>query len=196
MILLDRDEKTVYDSGSYDPFSEEYKNSWKLISPKSGPDLIYHYICVDKTKTESTIDSTEKQTDEEILPEPIKIDSIKKSDGFEVKKIRWAKHEDYERVVIDIFKGDKPVEKPTNYNVSEEEGKNRLRVEFKDYNKFSAEIPDLKDSGFISKIYNENDRKDQTKNNFVIVIDLKKQVEYKSFELENPGRIVIDLNDD
>ena len=88
-----------------------------------------------------------------------------------------------------------PIKKPVQYNVTELEGKNKLIVELNDYNSFSAEFPILEESSFIGKMYKVKSQKENNVNNYKLHIDLKKPVKYEVFELENPGRVVIDITE-
>ena len=43
--LFDSEDKEIYDSGEFNPFSDDFDSAWKLITPVSGPDLVNTYVC-------------------------------------------------------------------------------------------------------------------------------------------------------
>jgi len=195
LILLDRDEETVYDSGSFDPYLDEYSKSWKLISPKSGPDLIYQYLCSNKLKIPSPEQKTASHDKKDLLPKQIIINEQNNMAELDIKNIRWAKHKGFERLVFDIYNGKNPVKKPEIYNVTKLDDKNKLKVEVDDLKSVSAKFPNIKKSSILKKIYKKQNINESEKANYYIYIDFEESSDYKFFTMQEPGRIVIDFRD-
>lgn len=139
---------------------------------------------------------------------------------FFLKDINWGKHEDFERVTITVIPQDKnplPYYKvslkenskdslPGSENVAVDQdllrelGQFRLEVYISDISAYdiSQTIPkqvytkgDLDiQSEFINKIKVYYPKEDNT---IVILIGLKNKIPFKTFTLQNPSRIVVDL---
>ncbi len=190
--LLNSEDKEIYDSGEFNPFSDDFDNAWKLITPVSGPDLVNTYVC--------KLDHS--YTQEENVPEwmrkketgPLESPSLTKSEGsskISLKEIRWALRADgTERLVFDIYDGDEKISRPDNYKVIDEAKDFAFDVLFIDYKEVETTLPDITKSEIIKEIIISNDDEN---NGINIKFLLKTSPVYKVFEVENPGRLVIDF---
>lgn len=189
--LLDDKDEVIFDSGAYNPYSDELKESWKLITPLSGPDLINTYVCkLDQETNKSASDSPKWMRSKE-TPE---ISIIPKMDGdavYSVKEVRWAMRDGgMERVVFDIYSGKEKAPKPENFEVIDEARDNKMDILFRNYENTGTNLPDLGQSKLIKEIIVSKDEVGQGVN---VEILLKNYPSYEIIEVENPGRLVIDF---
>ena len=190
--LLNSKDELIYDSGEFNPFTQDYDNAWKLITPKSGPELVDTYVC----KMEHTI------TEDDYVPDwmkkketgPIESPSLSKnisSSTTSLKDIRWAMRDDgSERLVFDIFSNEEKVSKPDNYKVIDEAKDNAMDIFFTGYEDVETNLPDLEESKIIKEIIKSYDEENKGVN---IKINFKISPDYNVFEVENPGRLVVDF---
>lgn len=190
--LRNSKDEIIYDSGEFNPFEQDFDNAWKLITPASGPDLVNTYVC----KLEHTI------TQDDYVPDWMKkkkagaleSPSLSKnltSSKFSLKDIRWAMRDDgSERLVFDIYSDEEKVSKPDNYKVIDEARDNAMDILFTGYENVETTLPDLGQSKIIKEIvrsYNEDNKGVNIKIIFNVSPD------YNVFEVENPGRLVVDF---
>ncbi len=112
----------------------------------------------------------------------------KLSDGRDVKRIRHGVHPGMERVVIDIFGSNRPVNRPSSFRV-EPDG-HSLLVTVTGVRHFSATFPRAypgdRVTGYERVVYEDD-------SGFQFRILTRQPPSYEVFELQKPGRIVIDL---
>ena len=122
----------------------------------------------------------------------------KMTDSLDVRTVRWHKHEEYERLVFDIYAwggvfGDSPYQQTNEtglYQIGkEEEGSLSLDGELSGYRDFSAKMPTLNKSKLIKKMQVFPNHE----NSFLFTLTLKSPASYKVFTLKNPARIIIDI---
>lgn len=118
------------------------------------------------------------------------------TDGIDVSKIRLANQKKYERLVLDFkefsFDGSgSKVSKPCYFEVQIVDG-NKSIITLNGARGITADLPAL-DSGnlieTIEKVYPEDDSMVQ------LIINYKKSINQRIFELHNPGRLVIDIKE-
>ena len=208
LILINNEEKIIYNSGSFDPFTDDYTDSWSSVLPDSGPEVIYNYSCKNE-KSLTEIEIAEEIEKEEINNKDISINKDiavtggETTDGLDVKKVRWAKHKNYERLVFDIYKwggydkpeGIEPAIKPGHFRISKNSEDNILNLKLSGYRAFSASFPDIEESSFIKNITMNKNEEIADDSSFFLLIELKKAVEFKVLELESPARIALDLKE-
>lgn len=203
IILINDKGETVYNSGSFDPFTKEYEDAWNFVIPDSGPNLIYKYSC-GKEISPSTTEVAKKAKQRNNNNKLVKTESYSGgeiTDGLDIKRIRWAKHKDYERLVFDIYKwggyekpeGLEPADKPGHFKITRMIIDNTLKIQFNGYRAFTANIPNFENSNFIRNISLNTDEENADDSGFLLQIELRKPVEYKVLELKSPARIVIDF---
>ena len=193
VMLLDDKDKIIYDSGAFNPFSDDFKNAWKLITPISGPDLVNTYVCKlnsDNTQTAKKVPEWMRKSEKKPFEAPLFSKSAE-NEKNNLKEIRWAKREEnQERLVFDIYIGEEKANKPENYEIIENKDDSILIVEFKNYEIAKPLLPDLENSNFVDGIKIENEEESEK---IYIKIKLRNSPVYKVFEVENPGRLVIDF---
>ena len=193
VILLDDNNEVIYDSGKFDPYSSELKDTWKLIKPLSGPDLINTYVCkLEPEKNQTAKKSPEWMKKQE--PKELEIPSLNKIESggnYSLAEIRWAlRDEGMERLVFDIYSGNEKVSKPENYEIIDEARDMAMDVFFKGYENTGTTLPDLAKSNIIKEIVVSNN---EDANGVNIKLLFKNSPAYEVFEVENPGRLVIDF---
>jgi len=190
--LINSNDEEVYDSGKFNPFSNDYDTAWKLITPVSGPDLVDTYVCkLDHSNSQD--DNTPDWMRKKELG-PIKSPSLTKNTGsgkISLKEIRWAmRNNGNERLVFDLYNGEEKVSKPDNYKVIDEARDNAFDILLIDYENIETSLPELTQSKIIKEIIISNDKENEGVN---IKLLLRNSPTYKVFEVENPGRLVIDF---
>ena len=190
--LTNSKDEEIYDSGEFNPFSEDFDKAWKLVIPASGPDMVNTYVC--KLDHDNTRDDNVPEWMRKREAETLEAPSLSKnimSSKISLKDIRWAMRDDgSERLVFDIYSGEEKVSKPDNYKVIDEAKDKAMDILFTGYESVETTLPDLGQSKIIEKISISNDEENQGVN---IKIIFKISPEYKVFEVENPGRLVVDF---
>lgn len=193
VMLIDADDKVIYDSGEFDPFTTEFESSWKLITPVSGPDLVNTYVCKldDETREASrNVPEWMRKKDNTEIEMPSLTKNTVQGD-MNLREIRWAQRESgSERLVLDLYKGDEKMAKPAGYEVVDEARDQKFDIILNGYKTVETKIPDFEESTIIREILiTEN----TDKGSLNIEIKLKSSPSYEVFEVENPGRLVIDF---
>ena len=121
------------------------------------------------------------------------------ADGLDVKNVRWGKHDDFERLVFDVYKWGGPT-KPAGFVPNDYPGS--FEIKFKDeftlllnlsgYRAFTASSPDLYSSEFLEVAELQKGEIGE-ESNFVFLIKLKRPAKLEVFELYSPARIVVDF---
>lgn len=190
--LTNSKDELIYDSGEFNPFTEDFDEAWKLITPASGPDLVNTYVCkLEHTFTpDDNVPEWMKKKEAETLESPSLSKNIMSS-KISLKDIRWAMRDDgSERLVFDIYSGEEKISKPDNYKVIDEAKDNAMDILFTGYENVETTLPDLGQSKIIKEINLSYDEENKGVN---IKIIFKTSPEYKAFEVENPGRLVVDF---
>lgn len=120
-----------------------------------------------------------------------------RTDGIDIGKIRWSKQDGYERIVLDMHEftyGDPGdvVDIVCYYEIVYYEGSNKSIISLFGARGIGGEIPDLSNSALISSIEKNYPPSDSE---VEVIMKYKKPVELRIFELNNPGRIVIDIRE-
>jgi hypothetical protein len=119
---------------------------------------------------------------------------------LDIKRVRWHKHNGFERVVLDVFQyngmfTDKNfilTNKTGTFQIGKEKaGSLELDGEVKGFRSFSANIPNF----YKSKLIESMEVFTEDSSAFIFTINLKKSTSYKVFTLTKPARIIIDLKD-
>jgi len=119
---------------------------------------------------------------------------------LDIRRIRWHKHNGFERVVFDCYRYNGVLGKKS-YILSKDTGvyeigkdkKDALEIdgEIKGYTSFLASPPSFYKSKLIDSIEILKEDNDA----YLFTLHLKKSTPYRVFTLNNPARIVIDLKD-
>ena len=193
VMLLDVNDKVIYDSGEYNPFTTEFESSWKLITPVSGPDLVNTYVCkLDDDAREASRNVPEWMRKKE--KSDIEMPSLTKNTvqgDMNIREIRWAARDNgSERLVFDLYNGNEKMAKPGGYEVVDEARDQKFDIVLNGYKSIETKIPDFDESSIISEILITENTDNGSLN---IEIKLKSSPSYEVFEVENPGRLVIDF---
>lgn len=119
----------------------------------------------------------------------------KLTDGRDIRRIRWARQEGYERIVLDVYAGNydglgPAVPRACHFEVSYDPETLLLKVAVAGTRRFTATFPNTAGSGLV-RSFKKIPVYDDSAHSFSV--QLASPVEYEVFELKNPGRIVIDL---
>lgn len=145
-------------------------------------------------------ENNESQDDENTSEENVLLDGFIASGYFNggsvildqsVSSIRLGSHEDYDRLVIDLSSSeDDDAQSISNYNTYFDGSE--ISIVFTNVDSMSDLSLSLSEDSIISSVTSEyvNSNKDGV----IIRINLKENViGYKAFELESPGRLVVDI---
>lgn len=125
------------------------------------------------------------------------------TDGLDVKRIRWADRDGFERLVFDIYKWGGPTNPegilpnlyPGTYEfkfINEKE----VLANIEGYRAFTAEVPKFEKSELIREIRININEADASDTGFSFTIFFKKPVRVEVFELYSPARIVVDVKEE
>ncbi len=131
------------------------------------------------------------------LAEPQAVQGGEITDGRDLRRIRWGRHPDFERVVLDIYEGaydekGPAVSIPCYFVVEYEYYPFRFIVTLGGIRAINAELGEVPQSSLIRETYSLPYLDDS---GFKLALALNRPVEYEVFELHEPGRIVIDLRE-
>ena len=112
------------------------------------------------------------------------------SDELEVGKIREGHHEEYIRLVFDVYNESGYANSVGHYEAIYNRHKKDISVKLSGYRKFSASFPSFSHSSVIEKIYFEKYLDDS---GFKFHIKLRQDAKLKIFDLPNPARLVFDI---
>jgi len=119
------------------------------------------------------------------------------NDGLDLGGIRVSETAESVRLVLDSYRLDsqgkrtQKVNRAGTYSFVYSPEKRLLSGSISGYRTFSAELPHFSRNSLIEKIYMDKDLDDT---GFRFHIKFRDDVSVKVFDLENPGRIVIDAN--
>ena len=109
---------------------------------------------------------------------------------LDVIKIREGKHEEYLRLVFDVYDKDRPAKTIGAYDAKYSSSQKDITVILHGYQKFSAPLPSFPLSSVIEQIYFEQYPKSK---GFKFHVKLRQNAKVKIFELKNPARLVFDI---
>jgi len=117
------------------------------------------------------------------------------TDGRDLRSIRWGRHPDFERIVLDIYKGayqekGPPARVPCFFQVEYQYYPFRLTITLRGIRARHAQLGEFPGSELIHQAYMLPFLDDS---GFKLALALEGAVEYEVFELHDPARIVIDV---
>ena len=130
------------------------------------------------------------------LTVPATIQGGEITDGRDLKRIRWGRHSDFERIVFDIYEvkydqqQEYPAEKPCFFDIKYEYYPPRFVITLHGIRQRSAEYKTFLKSQLIQDTYLIPYLDDA---GIKFAVELNQPVEYEIFSLSKPGRIVIDI---
>lgn len=113
-----------------------------------------------------------------------------KVNGLEVRNIREGRHDDYLRLVLDVFDASKPAYSVGKYEAKYNASKKSISVILYGYKGFTAAIPSFAPSSMVEQIYFEQYPKEK---GLKFYIQLRHESKVRVFDLKNPARLVFDI---
>lgn len=111
-------------------------------------------------------------------------------DGLEVKSIREGRHEDYIRLVFDVYDGSQSAYAVGDYKANYNPNSNNITVVLNGYRKFTASLPSFSYNSEIEQIYFDKYLDDS---GYKFHIKLRDNAKVRVFDLKNPARLVFDI---
>jgi len=113
------------------------------------------------------------------------------SSGLDIHSIRVGKHDDYIRMVMDVYKGSKKAPTVGSYSAKYYADKDEIVVTLNGYNKFSASLPSFPANSVVKQIVFGNHKKNE--DSYKFSIKLRQEAKVRIFDLKNPARLVFDI---
>ena len=110
--------------------------------------------------------------------------------GLDVVKIREGRHEEYIRLVFDVYDKGKPAKSIGRYDAKYTSSQEDISVVLHGYQKFSAPLPSFPHDSVIEQVHFDQYPKNK---GFKFHIKLRQNAKVKIFELKNPARLVFDI---
>lgn len=111
-------------------------------------------------------------------------------DGLEVKSIREGRHEDYIRLVFDVYDGSQSAYSVGDYKANYNAKMNDITVVLNGYRKFTAPLPSFSHDSEIEQIYFDKYLDDS---GYKFHIKLRDNATVRIFDLKDPARLVFDI---
>ncbi len=112
------------------------------------------------------------------------------SSGLDVHNIRVGQHDDYTRLVMDIYKGSHKAKSVGSYSAKYYANRDEIVVTLSGYSKFSAPLPSFPLNSIIKQIVFDEQKSD---NSYRFSIKLRKEAKVRIFDLKNPARLAFDI---
>ncbi len=181
VILTDRSDELPKDINDLVSDDEELEDDDVLITDPV-PDKAYvddeEYIdegYVDDTKDDDTFDSQE---------------IVSSSSKLDVHNIRVGQHNDYTRLVMDIYEGSHKASSVGSYSAKYYPNKDEIVVNLNGYSKFSAPLPSFPLNSVIKQIVFSEHKSD---NGYRFSIKLRQKAKVRIFDLKKPARLAFDI---
>ncbi len=113
------------------------------------------------------------------------------STGLDVHKIRVGKHNDYIRLVLDVYEGSHKATSVGSYNAKYYANRDEIVVTLNGYSKFSASLPSFSSNSIIKQIVFSDHKKNE--NSYRFTIKLRQEAKVRIFDLKNPARLAFDI---
>jgi len=179
VVLTDRSGGAYQDIDALVSDDEELDDDDSLIQERV-PDKAYVDIDDKKYVEESTpkSDTFERQ----------EVSSY--SSGLDIHSIRVGKHDDYIRMVMDVYKGSHKATSVGSYSAKYDADRGEIVVTLSGYSKFSAPLPSFPSNSVIKQIVFDDQKSD---NSYRFSIKLRQEAKVRIFDLKNPARLVFDI---
>ena len=112
------------------------------------------------------------------------------SSGLDVHNIRVGQHDDYTRLVMDIYKDSHKAISVGSYSAKYYADRDEIVVTLNGYNKFSASLPSFPANSVIKQIVFSDHKSD---NGYRFSIKLRQEAKVRIFDLKNPARLAFDI---
>jgi len=112
------------------------------------------------------------------------------SSGLDIHSIRVGKHDDYIRMVMDVYKGSHKATSVGSYSAKYYADRGEIVVTLSGYSKFSAPLPSFPSNSIVKQIVFDDKKSD---NSYRFSIKLRQEAKVRIFDLKNPARLVFDI---
>ena len=110
--------------------------------------------------------------------------------GLDVHAIRVGRHDDYTRLVLDIYEDSQNATSVGSYKAKYYADRDEIVVTLNGYSAFSASLPSFPSSSVIKQIVFSNHK---SENGYRFSIKLRQEANVKIFDLPNPARLAFDI---
>jgi len=181
VVLTDRSGGAYQDIDALVSDDEELDDDDALITD-SVPDKAY--VDDDKYVEEGYIEDSKQSNTFESQ------EVVSSSSGLDVHNIRVGQHDDYTRLVMDIYKSSHKAKFVGSYSAKYYANRDEIIVILSGYSKFSAPLPSFPSNSIIKQIVFNNKKSD---NSYRFSIKLRQEAKVRIFDLKNPARLVFDI---
>ena len=110
--------------------------------------------------------------------------------GLTVHNIRVGRHDDYTRLVLDVYEGSQKATSVGSYSAKYYANRDEIVVTLSGYSKFSASLPSFPSNSVIKQIVFDDQKSD---NSYRFSIKLRQEAKVRIFDLKNPARLAFDI---
>ncbi len=110
--------------------------------------------------------------------------------GLDVHSIRVGRHDDYTRLVLDIYEDSQKATSVGSYKAKYYADRDEIIVMLNGYSEFSASLPSFPSSSVIQEIAFSDYK---SENGYRLSIKLRQEAQVKIFDLKNPARLAFDI---
>ena len=111
--------------------------------------------------------------------------------GLDVHNIRVGKHDDYTRLVMDVYEGFHKAPSVGSYSAKYNANRDEIVVTLNGYSKFSASLPSFPSNSIIKQIVFSDHKKNE--NSYRFTIKLRQEAKVRIFDLKKPARLAFDI---
>ncbi len=132
--------------------------------------------------------------DEEYIEDSIESDTFESqevsSSGLDVHNIRVGQHDDYTRLVMDIYEDSHKATSVGSYSAKYYADRDEIVVKLNGYSKFSAPLPSFPSNSVIKQIVFDDHN---SENGYRFSIKLRQDAKVRIFDLKKPARLAFDI---
>ena len=132
----------------------------------------------------------EEDEDIDEVKEESESKSVEVANNLEVHTIRVGQHNDYTRVVLDVYKDSQKATSVGSYRAKYYPNRDEIVVALHGYSKFSASLPSFPSNSVIEEI---RFSKDTSEKGYKMSIKLREEAKVRIFDLKNPARLAFDI---
>ena len=110
--------------------------------------------------------------------------------GLDVHAIRVGQHDDYTRLVLDVYEGSQKATSVGSYSAKYYANRDEIVVTLSGYSQFSASLPSFPSNSVIKQIVFDDQKSD---NSYRFSIKLRQEAKVRIFDLKNPARLAFDI---
>lgn len=178
VILTDRSEDVSKDINDLVHDDEELEDDDTLIvDPVPDKGYVGQDEYVEDSRESDTFDSKEETQEEN-------------QQGLDVHAIRVGRHDDYTRLVLDIYEDSQKATSVGSYQAKYYADRDEIVVTLNGYSAFSASLPSFPSNSVIKQIVFGDYKSD---NSYKFRIKLRREAKVRIFDLPNPARLAFDI---